>query len=60
MNKNITNVLNKRLGKSIFNRIDVFTDQDLLAAILSPHTTPDQKRDAKAERDRRQKDAAME
>tara|TARA_R110002096_G_scaffold130706_4_gene280041 strand:- start:1956 stop:2156 length:201 start_codon:yes stop_codon:yes gene_type:complete len=30
-----------------------YTDADLLACILSPHTTPDQKHTAKTERDKR-------
>jgi hypothetical protein len=35
------------------NELKDYTEADLLAVIMSPHTTPDQKRDANMERARR-------
>tara|TARA_R110000764_G_scaffold79657_1_gene158570 strand:- start:549 stop:671 length:123 start_codon:yes stop_codon:yes gene_type:complete len=35
------------------HKITDYTDRDLLAKILSPHTTPEQKREALNERSRR-------
>ena len=39
--------------KTMRRTVDVYTDKDLLGCITSPHTTPDEKRAALKERNKR-------